>query len=303
MAGAQLHTWRGEVAVTLTAGATSATFLPSCGMVCASLRHRGDEYVAWPRTLAQFRAGRMTAVPLVHPWGNRLSHWEYRAAARRVDLRGLDLPADPNGLPIHGNLRGAPFAVTALTSRRIRAEFDYGADAERMRAFPFPHVVAVDAQVNDGRVRVDTRVTPTSDRAVPISFCWHPYVRLPAARRRDWVLRWPACEHVEVDGRIIPTGERTPLRAEHAPLGTRTFDDHYALGSDRRFSLSAAGRRLTLRFGATYPFAQLFVPPKGEFVAIEPMTARIDALTGNDAPICAPGSSFDATFSMSVDTS
>ena len=38
----------------------------------ASLRHRGEEFVAWPRSLADFLTGRMTALPLVHPWGNRL---------------------------------------------------------------------------------------------------------------------------------------------------------------------------------------------------------------------------------------
>ena len=53
----------------------------------------------------------MTAMPFVHPWGNRLERREYRVGRRRVDLRGVDLPTDPNGLPMHGNLRGAPFDV------------------------------------------------------------------------------------------------------------------------------------------------------------------------------------------------
>ena len=81
-------------------------------MLCASLRHRGDEFVAWPRTLAQFLEGRMTAVPFVHPWGNRLERGQLpRRPAARSTSRGLDLPTDPNGLPMHGNLRGAPFDV------------------------------------------------------------------------------------------------------------------------------------------------------------------------------------------------
>ena len=183
-------------------------------MLGTSLRYRGEEYVAWPRTLDAFRAGAMTALPLVHPWGNRLGRWGYRAAGRRVDLRGLDLPVDTNGLPIHGNLLGATFDITRLEPGRLRAEFDYGASKDRLRAFPFPHRVAVDVRLDERGLRLTTEVAPTADAAVPISFCWHPYLRMPAGARRDWVVRWPKCEHVEVDDHIIPTGVRTPHAAE-----------------------------------------------------------------------------------------
>ncbi len=103
-----------------------------------------------------------------------------------------------------------------------------------------------------------------------------------------------------VDDRVIPTGEREAQPAENAPLGARTFDDHYALGRDRRFALSAAGRVLEFRFGPTYPYAQLYVPPKGTFAAIEPMTATIDALGRGTAPLVAPGDRFKAWFTIAA---
>jgi aldose 1-epimerase len=135
---------------------------------------------------------------------------------------------------------------------------------------------------------------------VPVSFCWHPFLRIPGAPKRAWALRWPACERVPVDERVIPTGERVVQPAEDAPLARRTFDDHYALGADRRFSLAARGRRVDLRFGPTYPFAQLYVPTRGSFVAIEPMTATIDALGRGLTPLVAPGEHFRAWFTVAV---
>ena len=90
--------------ISLHAGKYEATFRPDAAMLCASLRHGDDEYVAWPRTIEEFRAGRATAIPLVHPWANRLATDSYRAAGIDVDLAGLTLPRDPNGLLIHGNL-------------------------------------------------------------------------------------------------------------------------------------------------------------------------------------------------------
>src|SRR5690242_11206925 len=139
----RLGSWQGRPSITLVAGEHDATFLPECGMVGASLRHKGAEFVAWPRSLAQFLSGSMTAIPLVHPWGNRLEGRAYCVGRRRVDLRGLDLPTDPNGLLMHGNLRGAPFDIvradTSPTRARLVARLDYGARPELLRAFPFPH--------------------------------------------------------------------------------------------------------------------------------------------------------------------
>jgi len=294
--------------VVLRAGSYEATFRPDCAMLCGSLRFRGDEFVAWPRTLSQFRAGGATAVPLLHPWANRLAGYTYRAAGRHVSLTGARFPHDPNGLPIHGNLFAVPFEVARVDESRVVAQLDYGAYPEKLRAFPFPHVLTVDARLHPTRgLKIRTEVIPTADRAVPISFGWHPYVRLPNAPRREWELRWPACEHVDVDTRIIPTGARTPRRAERAPIAGRTFDDCYALGRDRTFAISAgSGRRrraLRLRFDANYPFAQLFVPPRRQLVAIEPMTAEIDALGRGISPLVEPGDRFSAAFTLDVATS
>jgi galactose mutarotase-like enzyme len=116
-------------------------------------------------------------------------------------------------------------------------------------------------------------------------------------------LRWPACEHVEVDARVLPTGVRTPQRAERAPIAGRTFDDHYALGRDRRFAVSAGRRALTFAFDRNYPYAQLYAPPRKQFVAIEPMTATVDALGTGTAPVVEPGDRFRAAFTMAVTAS
>ena len=300
----RLGVWEGRPSITLVAGEHDATFLPECGMLGASLRHRGEEFAAWPRPLDDFLDGSMTALPLVHPWGNRLESRRYRVGRRTVDLRGLKLPTDPNGLLMHGNLRGAPFEIVRADagpkSARLVARLDYGARPDLLRAFPFPHVVTVAAELDAQALRVTTEIEPTGRAAVPVAFCWHPYVRIPGAPKRTWKLRWPACDRVLVDDRVIPTGERVAQPAEDAPLGTRTFDDHYALGRDRRFVLAANGRRLEFRFGPTYPYAQLYVAPRGTFAAIEPMTATIDALGQGSTPLVAPGDRFRARYTIAA---
>ncbi len=121
----------------------------------------------------------MTAVPLVHPWGNRLESRRYRVGRRTVDLRGLKLPTDPNGLLMHGNLRGAPFEIVRAeagrTAARLVARLDYGARPDLLRAFPFPHVVTVSVGARRGRLaghhrdRTDrSRCGPRVDLLAPL---------------------------------------------------------------------------------------------------------------------------------------
>ena len=145
MATVELHSWKGEPAVTLRADEYEATFLPACGMLCTSLRHRGEEYVAWPRSLADFRAGSMTAIPLVHPWGNRLGGWEYRVGRKHVDLRGLRSPTTAtasrstatcarrrsrsSGSNRAGCTRGSTTARIPTSSRRSRSRTRSTVDA------------------------------------------------------------------------------------------------------------------------------------------------------------------------------
>ena len=100
--------FRGETGITLEAGELTATFLPDVGMTGVSLRFRGREHLALPGGVAQLRAGGTAGLPLLAPWANRLASRRYRAAGVAVDLAGLPLGTDPNGLPIHGLLVGAP---------------------------------------------------------------------------------------------------------------------------------------------------------------------------------------------------
>jgi galactose mutarotase-like enzyme len=293
------------VGVQITSGDLAAVFLPEVGMLGVSLTHRGEEVIALPGGLTAYRAGRVTGLPLLAPWANRLAARRYRAAGRTVDLEGLPLPTDPNGLPIHGTMTArSGWTIAALGSSTstawLRTRFAYDrSEPDLFAAFPYPHVLTVEARVAGDRLTIAVTLT-AAERAVPVAFGWHPYFRLPGLRRRSWDLRLPASRHAELDRRGIPTGRWTPVPASRAPLGARVFDDLFALGSDRRFELSGGGRRVRVRFDNAYRYAQIYAPPRSSFVAIEPMTTPTNALVDGGCPIVPPGGRFRATFRVSV---
>jgi len=289
------------VSATLAAGELRASFLPELGMLGRSFRRGDDDFVALPGGVATYRDGHQTGLPLLAPWANRLDGWHYRVGGVDVDLAGLPLHTDENGLPMHGTMTAASgWEVVEQGAARLRARFDYGTRPDLLRAFPFPHLMEIDAALADDELGIATTLRPTSDRTVPVAFGWHPFLRLPAGDRSGWRLRLPARDHLALDARGIPSGTSTPEPAETAPVGQRTFDDLYALGDDRELAIESGDHRLGVRYDDGYPYAQVFAPPDADFVCLEPMTAITNSLGQGTCPLVAPGESFTARFVLSA---
>jgi aldose 1-epimerase len=293
-------------AIVLSAGRLEATFVPELNMLGASLRLAGEEFLATPGGLAAYGKGHTTGLPLLAPWANRLSGLGYRSGRVRVDLAGLPLHVDGNGLPIHGTMSARQaWKVEELSSRRgvarVAASFAYETQ-DLLAAFPFPHRLEVAASVDGKALTVTTVLRPTGSRPVPVSFGHHPYFRLPEGSRSAWHLRLPRREQLELDERGIPTGGRTRCPAEVEPIRNRVFDDLFEVGARRTLGLELGHRRLSVELEDGYCFAQVFAPPGRRFVALEPMTAPTNALVEGTCPTVRPGETFVARFRLRPET-
>jgi galactose mutarotase-like enzyme len=304
----------GFAALTLESAARGglvAVFVPEAGMVCCSLKHRGEELLGQRGGLRAYVDHYSTmGIPFLHPWANRLGGDRFELAGRQVDLtlRGLPLKREEHGLPIHGLLSAAAgWRVRRHTELdnggALAATFDFGAYPHLLEAFPFPHLVEIEATLVEGSLEIQTSVTATGDVAVPIAFGFHPYLVLPGVPRADWVLEAPVHERIVLDAQGLPTGAREPNAIATAPLGARTYDDAFlAPPPGTAFALVGPDRRIELRMDSGYPFTQIYAPADLDEVAIEPMTAPANALltAGPDLTFVPPGETFTASFSISV---
>jgi galactose mutarotase-like enzyme len=294
-------------------GGLMAIFVPEAGMVCCSLRHRGEELLGQRGGLAGYvEAGSTMGIPFLHPWANRLGASRFEVGGRPVDLElgGLHLKRDERGLPIHGLLGAAPGwrvsdHLETEDGGMLAAGFDFGLYPRLLDAFPFPHRVQIAARLTGAELTIVTTVHAGEEGPVPISFGFHPYMRLPGVPRSEWVLTAPVRECLLLDERMLPTGRREAARIETAPLGSRAFDDPFlAPEGAAAFALEGGGRRIEVRIGDGYPYCQLYVPGDDETVAIEPMTAPTNALLSGEGLTMLPaGEGFSARFSIAISES
>jgi galactose mutarotase-like enzyme len=186
---------------------------------------------------------------------------------------------------------------------RLRSALDFAAQPRLMAAFPFAHELELDAWLRESELQITTTLRATGERAVPISFGYHPYFVIPGAPRAEWAVDLPVTSHIVVDDRMIPTGAREPAtNVTPGPLGIRTFDDGYAdVEPGTTFVLSGAGRRIEVSFDRGYPVAVVYAPANDDVVCFEPMTAPTNALlSGDGLRWVQAGDQFSARFSIKV---
>ncbi len=292
------------------AGGLVATFVPEAGMIGCSLRAGGEELLGQRGGLAMYvGSGSTMGIPFLHPWANRLGASRFELAGRAVDLDrpGLPLKHDDAGLPMHGLLTaiGGWVVERHLETEDgglLAARFDFGAHVLLMAAFPFAHTVELVVELAGAELTIATTVRAGGAGPVPISFGFHPYLRIPGVPRAEWVLEAPVRERLPLDDRQLPTGAREPVAIAPAPLADRQLDDAFlAPPGGEPFALSGGGRRLELRMGDGYRYSQIYAPLDTDAVAIEPMTAPTNALlSGDDLPMIDAGESFRAEFSIRV---
>jgi aldose 1-epimerase len=222
-----------------------------------------------------------------------------------VSLNGVQalLSSDPNGLPIHGVLPGRlNWQVQAGSGPdRITARLRWK-DPELLEVFPFAHEACFEAQAREGELEISVTVRPTGSDQLPVSFGFHPYLRLPGTPRQRNRVKLSAFRRLVLDERSIPTGERVPLDRRSFRLGDRSLDDGLdGLALPSEFAVSAGGVTITMTFEYGFSFAQVYAPPDSGFICFEPMTAATNALrSGDGLLVLEPGEEHRSAFSIRI---
>jgi aldose 1-epimerase len=287
-----------------------ATFVPGAGMLCCSLRHRGDELLAQNAGVSTYvQRGKTMGIPLLYPWANRLAGFDYTIAGRTVAVPHdtARVALDDHGLPIHGLIGGRlAWELTRAPSdgsQSLTAQLSWSESRpELFEVFPFRHDLHFQAHLAGGRLEVEVTVEACGEDTVPVAFGFHPYLSLPRTPRERWLVELPAMRRLALDKDQIPSGPERTLPSQTFELAGHELDDGFdAVPAPAHFAVASAGRRIALELVEGYPCAQVFAPSPRQFICFEPMTAPANALrSGSGLRLLAPGESYRAAFAVSV---
>jgi aldose 1-epimerase len=291
--------------IQIQSGKTKAQFLPERGMLGSSLQYDGAEILRRIEDLdSAARKGSTAGIPILYPWGNRLSEFEFEIAGKKnqADRSSPLIHLDEHGLPMHG----VPWSMLKWDAKseedRIIAELNWNTP-DLLKIFPFPHHVQMIVIAQRDGLIIETKIAADENSNVPISFGYHPYFGIPDVNRSRWKLKLPAMKRLLLTEQQIPSGATETFTGFDDELGTNQFDDGFELQDPRcQFSIEGSRFKISLQILNGYTHAQIFAPRDKEFIALEPMTAPTNALiSGKSLRVLDAGQSFSASFAIRIE--
>lgn len=293
----------GALTLASSDGSTTATFLPGSNLVCSELRFAGADWLDPVRALESVATGKDYGISLVHPWAGRLERFGYEAAGSAVELPAdaESLKLDKQGLPIHG-VRDAflRWQVEEATWDRVTARMEWS-DSRLLDVFPYPHELRVTATVGTARLDVVTELTPLADAAVPVSFGYHAFLRIPKSPRASWTLDRGSDHRTLVDATQIPTGQTEEVVREYGLGDAGVNEDAVGLEPGARLAFGDEQSTVTMVLEEGYTTAHIFAPAEWNLVSFEPQIAPANALnSGHGLTVVKPGRTFRAAFAIVI---
>jgi len=209
----------------------------------------------------------------------------------------------------HGFVYDKKFAVTdyTLTEDFISCTLEYRYPGD-VPGYPLSFVLAITYKLSLSEgLTCETQIKNISDMPMPLSDGWHFYFDLDM-NINDLILSIESCEIIELDSRMIPTGEKKLFTEFTAPklIGNRKFDTCFKLKSDGKAvtRLYSEKKKIDVRIWqesnpGKYQYLLIYTPPDRRSIAIEPMTSNIDSFNNGEGLITlAPNESFKARFGV-----
>ncbi|KQM82848.1 aldose 1-epimerase family protein [Agromyces sp. Leaf222] len=243
------------------------------------------------------------------PWPNRIRDGVWRDDEGVEHRLAITEPKFNNA--IHGLLRYAEYRVVD----QQRDSVTLAANIYPQLGYPYLLETAVHYELVADGLRVTHHIENLGGEAAPVAIGTHPYLKIGGVPTGDLVLKLDAASHIEVDDRLLPTGE-VPVDGTEWDLreGRRvaelSLDDAFGEVVDRDgevvHSLTAPdGRSVSIWADDEFAYVQVYTTDRfpGEdgqvAIAIEPMTAPAEAFnSGRGLRLLDPGEAWELSWGI-----
>lgn len=254
--------------------------------VAAGIRSLSINGIDLVPSYAEDQSPPMGAGIVLAPWPNRIrdGRWSHDGVEHQL---AITEPARANA--IHGLLRYTEYKPIA----RERDSVTLAATIYPQLGYPFLLGTAVHYELVADGLKVTHFVENLGAEAAPVALGSHPYLKIGGVPTADLTLRLDAASHIDVDERLLPTGE-VPVDGtewdfrEGQRVGDIDLDDAFGevASEDGQVlhSLTAPdGRSVSIWADDEFEYVQVFTTREfpGEdgdvAIAVEPMTAPAEA--------------------------
>lgn len=273
---------------------TTVSVAPSAGNIAFAFAVRGAQVLRFPyASLEEFkRAPRLTGIPFMGPWANRLDELGFYANGKHY-VFNMELGNIRGPRPIHGLLTAAPRwrVVEARSDGNaawLTSRLEFYREPSWMAQFPFAHTIDMTYRLSGGALEVITRIENLSSEAMPVSIGYHPYFQLTDSPRDEWTISIGARTQWLLSPDKIPTGQTRPMTGmfpDPQRIALRDFDLDDVFGdlvrdSSGRAAMSVKGhaQQLDVVLGPNYRAAVIYAPKGQNFICVEPMAAITNAM-------------------------
>ena len=258
---------------------------PKTGNIAFSMKVKGHEILFWDPP-------RMSGIPFLGPWANRLDEQAFWANGRRYPF-DMTLGNVRGAIPIHGFVTmtdkwrvveaRASGSAAWLTSR-----LEFYREPSWMKQWPFAHTIEMTYRLQNGALEVRTSIATLSTEPMPIAVGFHPYFQLTDSTRDEWTISVGAQTHWKLAANKVPTGETEAIERvfpnpHAAPLRDFDLDDVFGdlerdAGGRAVMSVTGKSQRIDVAFGPNYRAAVVWAPKGRPFICFEPMAGITDAV-------------------------
>ncbi len=271
-----------------TRAKTQLSIVPSIGNNAYEMKVNGQSALWSPYSRLEELKAKPAQVgnPFLAPWANRIDQDAYWVNGKKYLLNPelKNFRYDAFQQPIHGLVVYAPhWQVVSLKSGEeeaaVTSRLEFWRYPGWMAQFPFAHNYEMTYRLRNGVVEVETTLENLANEPMPVCVAYHGYFTLPKVDRDSWRIRIPAREHVVLNEKLTPTGERRPFTpAQPIELRGRQFDDVFtSLEPGGEFSVEGGGKKIIVKFGPRFRVGVVYAPQGRDFICFEPMSAVTNA--------------------------
>lgn len=244
-----------------------------------------------PKTIEELIANPYYKSAKLIPFPNRIKNGKYVFKERTYQLP-INHIAENHA--IHGLLYNKPFLVKKMensnSSALLELEYCYSGELE---GYPFSFLLQLEYTFTINGLKINTAVINQGNSEMPFADGWHPYFSFQETVD-DLSILIPDSKIIEVDHRMIPTGNKTKNVnfSKLSKINDQLFDTTFISETDDTATTQLYSSKKNVRIHVwqetglnKYNFVQIYIPPDRRSVAIEPMTSNTDAFNNGEGLI------------------